>query len=68
MTMPGAPSRAGVQPAASQPRVFIGVMIGLAIAAIPFGFKEFRRREYAVAEARDNAYAKDDARNARLKR
>jgi len=56
----------GVQPAASQARVFAGVVAGLVIAAVPFAFKEVRAREQAVAEARDNSYAKDEARNARL--
>lgn len=56
-----------VQPAASQARVFLGVAVGLAIAAIPFAFKEVRGRERAVADARDRAYeGRDDARNARL--
>ncbi|CEF97440.1 unnamed product [Ostreococcus tauri] len=56
-----------VQPAASQARVFVGVAVGLAIAAIPFAFKEVRGRERAVADARDRAYeGRDDARNARL--
>ncbi len=59
----------GAQPAASQAKVFAGVASGLAIAAMPFAFKEVRAREQAVAEARDSAYdAKDEARNARLSR
>jgi len=55
------------QPAASQARVLAGVLAGCAIAAVPFAFGTVRRRERAVAEARDGAYdARDDARNARL--
>jgi len=55
------------QPAASQAKVLVGVLVGCAIAAVPFAFKTVRQREQVVAEARDGAYdARDDARNARL--
>lgn len=61
---PPAPLRK--QPAASQPRVFLGVAALCALCSIPFFSKRVRDRENAVAAMRDASYAKDEARAARL--
>jgi hypothetical protein len=60
------PHRLTKQPAASQPRVALGVAALCALCALPFLSKRVRDREDAVAAMRDASYAKDEARSARL--
>ena len=46
---------------------FSGEAVLASQGAIPFAFKSVRDKEQQVAEARDNQYAKDAARDSRLK-